>query len=78
MKNAETKTVNKNDYEVYQHIDNYFSICKKNTHGGEVVYGGDAANQDDYNEAYMTEVFEEWDGTLYYEGDKYGYMIRRA
>ncbi len=77
MKNENEKhiRVNKNDYEVYQHIDNYFSICKKNTHGGEVVYGGDAANQDDYNEEYITEVYNNWNGELIYTGNKYGYMI---
>jgi len=32
-------------------------------------------NEDDYSEDYINEVYQQWDGTLYYTGEKYGYKI---
>lgn len=68
-------TVTPSDYEVYRFMAGYFGICKKGTHGGDCIHGGDSANEDDYNEALISEVFTNWDGTLHYTGGKYGYRI---
>jgi len=75
MKNFPTPIkFDKNNYEVYSFISGYFGICEKGKHGGNCVQGGDSANEDDYNEEYINEVFEQWDGTLHYS-DTYGYLI---
>lgn len=75
MKNFPTPIkVNKADYEVYSFMSGFFGICEKSHNGGNCVQGGDSANEDDYNEEYMNEVFENWGGTLYYS-DAYGYLI---
>lgn len=67
--------VNPADYEVFSFTSGYFGICEKGKHGGNCIHGGDSANEDDYFEGYMKEVLENWDGTLYYTGDRYGYQI---
>jgi hypothetical protein len=67
--------VNKSDYEVFSFNSGYFGICKKGSHGGECVYGGDSACEDHYNEQSVKDIFDSWDGSLHYTGDKYGYTI---
>lgn len=69
-----TKKVNKKDYQVHRFISGYYGICEKSS-GGGCVFGGDSANEDDYNEDYINEVYQQWDGTLTYTGDRYGYRI---
>jgi hypothetical protein len=68
----ETMKVNKKDFQVHQFIGGYYGICESG--GGGCVFGGDSANEDDYNESYVNEVYQQWDGTLTYT-DKYGYII---
>ena len=68
------KKVNKEDYHVHQFISGYYGICEQSS-GGGCVFGGDSANEDDYNEDYINEVYQQWDGTLTYTGDRYGYRI---
>ena len=70
----ETKKVNKKNYHVHQFISGYYGICEQSS-GGDCVFGGDSANEDDYNEDYINEVYQQWDGTLIYTGDRYGYRI---
>ena len=68
------KKVNKEDYHVHQFISGYYGICEQSS-GGGCVYGGDSACEDHYNEDYINDVYEQWDGTLHYTGEKYGYKI---
>lgn len=57
--------VDRTEYAVYQFNAEYFGICKMSTYGnGACVFGGDSANEDNYNEEYITQVFENWDGKL--------------
>ena len=73
----ETITVDPSEYEVFCFISGYFGICKKGSHGGECVHGGDSANRDDYNKELMKQFLDDWDGKLYYSGDRYGYRITK-
>ncbi len=59
--------VKKENFQVHQFIGGYYGICE---HDGDCVFGGDSANEDDYNEDYINEVYSQWDGTLTYTGDK--------
>lgn len=68
------KKVNKKDYHVHQFMGGYYGICEQSS-GGGCVFGGDSANEDDYNEDYINEVYQQWNGTLTYTGDRYGYRI---
>jgi hypothetical protein len=61
--------VNKNDFEITKFQAGYCGITKK-TNESYCVFGGDSANEDDYNLEYINEVFEKWDGVL--EDDGYG------
>lgn len=73
-KNQESTSikVDKSDYHVFQYSGGYYGITSSH-HGGNNVHGGDSANEDDYNEEYMNDVFEQWDGELTHCGDdKYG------
>lgn len=67
--------VETSNYEIFDFSSGYFGICEKGKHGGNCVHGGDSANEDDYNREYMESVLQQWDGTLYYQGEKYGYQI---
>ena len=68
-----TKKVNKEDYHVHQFLSGYYGICG-DIHGGNCIFGGDSACEDHYNEEYMNEIYENWDGELVYT-DNYGYQI---
>lgn len=74
LKPESTKKVNKEDYFIHQFISGYFGICSE-VGGGNCVFGGDSANEDDYNYDYIKDVYDNWDGTLTYSGNKYGYQI---
>ena len=63
--------VNKSEYEVYQYMGGYFGICRIGSNGGSPVFGGDSANEDDYNEEYIRGKFESWNGELHYSGNEY-------
>lgn len=68
----------KKDFEIYRHDLNsepYFSISKKNSNGGNNVWGGDSAWEDCYDFNLAKDIFNQWDGTLYYTGCEYGYSI---
>lgn len=67
--------VDKSNYEIFEFASGYFGICEIRKHGGNCVHGGDSANEDDYSKEYMEGILKEWDGTLHYQGDKYGYTI---
>jgi len=67
--------VDPSNYEIHDFSSGYFGVCEKGKHGGGCVHGGDSANEDDYKKNYMESVLENWDGTLYYQGKKYGYKI---
>lgn len=66
--------VDKSNYEVYEFIGGHLGICKTGK-SSECVYGGNSANLDDYNEDYIREVYENWNGELHYSGATYGYLI---
>lgn len=68
-----TIKINKSEYEVFEYMGGYYGICKIGSYGASPVLGGDSANTDDYNEDYMNDVFDQWDGTLTNCGnDQYG------
>lgn len=55
--------VNKEHYHVHQFIGGYYGICETPS-GSRCVFGGDSANDDDYNEDYMNDVYNQWNGDL--------------
>lgn len=57
------KKVNKEAYHVHQFIDGYYGICEK-SNGYNCIFGGDLANEDDYNEDYINLIYDLWDGSL--------------
>lgn len=56
--------LNKENFEVFEFMGGYFGVCEKGSFGGLCVKGGDSANEDDYNEEYISEWFKAWDGSL--------------
>lgn len=64
---------NKSEFSVEQFIGGQFAIVDNINQ--RVVYGGDSANEDDYNEDYINSVFTNWNGELTYVNDVYEYMI---
>lgn len=73
---AETITVDKDNFEIFEFFNGYFGICEKGSFGGNCVYGGDSACEDHYNREVIEYMFENWDGTLYYN-EVYGYKIEQ-
>ena len=69
------KKVNKEDYHVHKFISGYYGICEQSS-GVGCVYGGDSACEDHYNEDYINDVYEKWDGTLHYT-EKYGKIAKQ-
>lgn len=56
-------TVKKLDYQVVKMNGGQFAIeLIKAPH--TIVFGGDSANEDDYNEDYIQDVFNNWNGEL--------------
>lgn len=55
--------VNKEDYHVHLFLSGCYGICEQ-PDGGNCVFGGDSANEDDYSGEYMEAVYQQWDGTL--------------
>jgi hypothetical protein len=75
-KNMEkTIKVNTANYEVYEFISGYYGICEIGSVGGNCVFAGDSAWEDSYNKELIEDIFGQWDGTLHYTGEKYGYKI---
>lgn len=54
----------KSNYEVYEYLSGYYGICPKNNLGGNDIFGGDPACEDFYNEDFVKDVYNKWDGTL--------------
>lgn len=52
---------NKEGYSVKKFMGGYYGIVFMD---GTIVFGGDSANEDDYNEDYINEVFDNWNGEL--------------
>lgn len=69
----ETITRNKTEFSVEQFIGGQYAIVDNTNQ--RIVYGGDSANEDDYNEDYINSVFTNWNGQLTYVNDVYEYMI---
>jgi len=63
------KKVNKSNYEVFEYMSGYFGICDKNSF--RCVFGGDSANEDDYNKEYISSIYDAWDGVLTYSNCGY-------
>jgi hypothetical protein len=61
---ATIKKVNKADYEIYSYKGGYHGICLIGFHGANPVFGGDSANEDDYNIEYISDIYNQWDGML--------------
>lgn len=53
----------KKDYQVIQMNGGQFAIELINA-PHTIVFGGDSANEDDYNEDYINEVYNNWNGEL--------------
>lgn len=68
-----TIQVLKSDFKVIKSNSGVFAIVNKNNFL-EVVFGGDSANEDDYNEEYINEVYNLWNGELNCDS-KYGHKI---
>ena len=69
----ETITRNKSEFSVEQFNGGQYAIVDNTNQ--RIVYGGDSANEDDYNEDYINDVFTNWNGQLTYVNDVYEYMI---
>lgn len=72
---GQTIKVFKSDFEIYDFISGYFGICLKGQVGGGCVFAGDSAWEDSYNKDLMKDIYNQWDGTLVYSGEQYGYKI---
>ena len=66
-------TRNKTEFSVEQFNGGQYAIVDNTNQ--RIVYGGDSANEDDYNEDYINDVFTNWNGQLTYVNDVYEYMI---
>jgi hypothetical protein len=53
----------KKNYQVIQMIGGQFAIELINA-PHTIVFGGDSSNEDDYNESYINEVYNNWNGEL--------------
>ena len=60
---------NKSEFSVEKFIGGQYAIVDNVNQ--LVVFGGDSANEDDYNDGYITDVFNEWDGNLVLINDNY-------
>ena len=62
--------VNKQDYEIFEHLGDYYSIAKKGSYCSEttdndkIVWGGDSAFNDCYDLDLVQSIYDNWDGTL--------------
>lgn len=56
----------KSEFSVDKFIGGQFAIIDNTNQ--KVVFGGDSANEDDYNEDYINEVFNNWNGQLNEDG----------
>ena len=70
-----TITRNKSEFSVEQFNGGQFAIVDNTNQ--RIVYGGDSANEDDYNEDYINSVLTNWNGELTYVNDVYEYMINQ-
>lgn len=70
-----TITRNKSEFSVEQFNGGQYAIVDNTNQ--RIVYGGDSANEDDYNEDYINDVFTNWNGQLTYVNDVYEYMINQ-
>jgi hypothetical protein len=57
-----TIKVNKTNFSVDQFIGGQFAIVDNTNQ--RIVFGGDSANEDDYNQEYINDVFNNWNGEL--------------
>jgi len=58
------KTVNKNDYEVFEFNGGYYGVSLIGSFGGELIYGGDSGCEDHHDFDHVNEWFVQWDGTI--------------
>lgn len=72
---GQTIKVFKSAFEIYSFINGYFGICLKGGCGGNIIFAGDSAWEDSYDKDLMKNILNQWDGTLVYSGEKYGYKI---
>ena len=71
---GETIKVFKSDFEIFEFADGFYGISIKGLRG-DYVFGGDSAWQDSYDKQLMKNILKNWDGTLIYQGNQYGYRI---
>ena len=68
MKTTEATQYDKSKFSV-ESISDYFRIEGINNEGDEViVFGGDSANEDDYDKDYMDNAFDLWTGEIDEDG----------
>jgi hypothetical protein len=72
---GQTINVFKSNFEIYDFIGGYFGICLKGSFGSNCVFAGDSAWEDSYDKNLIKDIFNQWDGTLVYSGEEYGYKI---
>ena len=69
MKTTETTQYDKSEFSVEKTMGDYFRIEGFNNEGDEViVFGGDSANEDDYDQDYMDHAFDLWKGEVDEDG----------
>lgn len=54
--------VKKSNYMVFDYSGGYYGIVERKTL--KCVFGGDSANEDDYDFHFIRIVYESWNGTL--------------
>lgn len=66
-----TIKVNKSDYFVDKMSGGQYVIMNDDW---SVIFGGDPANEDDYNKEYIEDIYNKWNGILCND-DIHGYRI---
>lgn len=63
--------VNPKDFYIFQYQGGHYSIRGTLFNREIEVFGGDSANEDDYNLEYLEDTLDNWDGKLTVEQDKF-------
>ena len=62
--------LNKADYFIHEFIGGYYGICI-DASGSGCIFGGDSANDDDYNLELITSIYDNWEGYVLEEDGAY-------
>lgn len=62
----------KSDFEIHESLSGYYGIGLKNGCSGHgIVFGWDSGWEDSYDKELMKNIYQAWDGNLYWEEDRY-------